>query len=283
MPGPDTESAVHELAFEAHGVRVAVRTSDAELLARVAARLPPGSRPWPVDTVAHHFALLTEDGAGYRIVSGDETVETCLDQDLAIGMLDTLLRMHVAFRTKGRFFVHAGVVGHQGRGIVIPGSSFSGKTTLVAALVRAGAVYYSDEYAVLDDRGLVHALVKPLGIRDADGDGPCTVESLGGRSGIDPLPIGLIAVTTYRPGAEWNPRTLSPGEGMLALLAHALSGHERPAQPLAVTRRAVADAIRLEGERGEAAVAAAALLEAAGKVTSGRVRGPGKSSRRLTP
>jgi uridine kinase len=40
-------------------------------------------------------------------------------------------------------------------GIAIPGRSFSGKTSLVTALVRAGAVYYSDEFAVIDRDGLV--------------------------------------------------------------------------------------------------------------------------------
>jgi hypothetical protein len=40
--------------------------------------------------------------------------------------------------------------------MVLPGKSFAGKTTLVAALVRAGAEYWSDEYAVLDANGDVH-------------------------------------------------------------------------------------------------------------------------------
>ena len=39
----------------------------------------------------------------------------------------------------------------RGRAIVIPGRTFSGKSTLVAELVRAGATYYSDEYAVEDE------------------------------------------------------------------------------------------------------------------------------------
>ena len=64
--------------------------------------------------------------------------------------------MHLAERARNRIFIHAGVVGWQGRAIVIPGRSFSGKSTLVAALLQAGATYYSDEFAVLDGRGYVH-------------------------------------------------------------------------------------------------------------------------------
>src|SRR4051794_20574153 len=65
---------------------------------------------------------------------------------------------------------------------VIPRVSHSGKTTLVAALVRAGATYYSDEYAVFDAQGSVHPYARPLGIRDGNGDRPrrCPVQELGG-------------------------------------------------------------------------------------------------------
>ena len=65
-------------------------------------------------------------------------------------------------------FVHAGVVAVDGRALLLPGGSFTGKTTLVAALLRAGAQYGSDEYAVLDEAGLVlPAYPRPLSIRNA--------------------------------------------------------------------------------------------------------------------
>jgi hypothetical protein len=41
--------------------------------------------------------------------------------------------------------------------------SYSGKTTLVSELIRAGATYYSDEYAVIDERGRVHAISAAAG------------------------------------------------------------------------------------------------------------------------
>ena len=61
-----------------------------------------------------------------------------------------------AFRTQDCLFIHTGVVGWQGRAIVIPGRSMTGKTTPVKVLVEAGATYYSDEFAVLDKQGQVH-------------------------------------------------------------------------------------------------------------------------------
>ena len=64
-----------------------------------------------------------------------------------------------------RVFLHAGAVAWNGLGIVIPGGTMSGKTSLVRELLQAGALYYSDEYAVLDDLGRLHPYPQPLGVR----------------------------------------------------------------------------------------------------------------------
>jgi len=82
------------------------------------------------------------------------------------------------------------VVAWEGKGIVIPGRSFSGKSTLVAELLRAGATYYSDEYAVFDKHGRVHPFPKDLEMR-TNGDWKQTrhaAESFGGRTGAKPIP-----------------------------------------------------------------------------------------------
>ena len=85
--------------------------------------------------------------------------------------------------------MHAGVVGWNGRALLLPGRTLSGKTTLVAELLRAGATYYSDELAVLDARGRVHPFPKPLAIRekgDASGERPPRRSERRG----DPAPSG---------------------------------------------------------------------------------------------
>ena len=89
---------------------------------------------------------------------------TALDQVLA--SLETDLHRYTAEATSAMTFLHAGVVGWQGRAIVVPGRSFSGKTTLVREMIRLGATYYSDEFAVVDNSGLVHPFARPLGIQD---------------------------------------------------------------------------------------------------------------------
>ncbi len=85
--------------------------------------------------------------------------------EAALRIFESDLQLYVADMAPDRVFVHAGVVVCQGRGILLPGRSFSGKSTLVAELIRAGAEYYSDEYAVLDSTGSVHPYPRPLSIR----------------------------------------------------------------------------------------------------------------------
>ena len=59
--------------------------------------------------------------------------------------------------------VHAGAVEWDGRAALFPAPMESGKTTLVAGLVRAGARYLSDEAAAIDpDTLLVHPFPKAL-------------------------------------------------------------------------------------------------------------------------
>jgi hypothetical protein len=178
-------------------------------------------------------------------------------------MMETQLESYVALNSPDFIFIHAGVVAVGDRAIVIPGASFSGKTTLVTALVRAGAVYYSDEFAVLDEAGRVHPYPKPLSYRPPDNEPTIDyrVEELGGTAGEQPLPVGMMIATRYLPGAGWEPRALSLGAGALALLEHAVAGRTRPEQTMRVVKTSLDRAVALEGERGEADVVAKKLLE----------------------
>ena len=67
--------------------------------------------------------------------------------------LEVDARHTVAVLSPQRVFIHAGVVGWSVHAIVMPGRTFTGESTLVEALVRRGAEYFSDEYAVLDRKG----------------------------------------------------------------------------------------------------------------------------------
>lgn len=110
-------------------------------------------------------------------------------------------------------FVHAGAVAWHNRAIVVPGRTLSGKSTLVAALVRAGATYYSDEYTVIGPDGLVRPYARMLSIRPPGG-GPglrTPVSELGGTAGTEPVQMALVAHLRYDVATGWSVEELSRG------------------------------------------------------------------------
>jgi hypothetical protein len=212
-------------------------------------------------------------GAGKRsnirrlnLLYGDHVrLARSVDADEVFNTLESDLRLFVAEAARHRVFVHAGVVGWKGRAIVIPGRSFTGKSTLVAELVKAGATYYSDEYAVLDSHGRVHPFLKPLEIREQGKtrQSKVSVSELGGQAGKKALPAGLVLVTHFQEGGKWRPRKLSPGKGTLELLANTVSARRKPEQALAMLQQLAARANILKGVRGHATEIAHSILERA--------------------
>jgi hypothetical protein len=138
----------------------------------------------------------------------------------------------------------------------------SGKSTLTAELVRAGATYYSDEFAVLDERGRVHPYPRQLGLRLPGTDEPTKVraEALGGRVGTKPMPVGMIVVSQYQTGARWRPRKLSAGQGALEVLANTVPARTRPEESLSSIQQAVTKARIFKGRRGDAKETAELIL-----------------------
>jgi hypothetical protein len=249
------------IAFEAYGLRVAVEASEdvLELLRRV---VPPDSKPCDPDAVQTRFSVTRSPVGTYAVNKDGQQLIGRLDLDMALEMRDSKLRIYLGRKSHESIFIHAGVVAHRGMGIAIPGRSFSGKTSLVAALVRAGAVYYSDEFAVIDRDGLVRPYAKDLSVRDNGwAQTHRAVETFGGVAGREPVPLRMIVITTYRPDAEWRPETRSAGSGAMALLGNAVPARERSREVLEAVRRAADGAVVLEGDRGDAEALAPLLLK----------------------
>jgi hypothetical protein len=232
-------------------------------LARVRAVVPPGSTRSEATGLDATFALAAEGDGTFELTRNGERLAGSLGLELALEVLERELRTMVAFRAPRHIFIHAGVVAHRGAAVVMPGATMAGKTTLVAALVRAGAEYYSDEFAPLDEEGLVHPFAKPLSLRDDRSvQTDHHVVDLGGVAGEKPVPVGAVIVTQYRAGAEWRPRQLTSGAAVLALLSHTVPAQSRPAQALHAINRAVDSATVIDAPRGEAdAVAPLVLAE----------------------
>jgi hypothetical protein len=191
---------------------------------------------------------------GYRLDLDGRPLFRCADRAEFLERFRSVVTLHVAEASPVRTFVHAGVVGWGDQAILIPGRSFSGKTTLVAELVRAGATYYSDEFAVLDRRGMVYPYAQPLQIRESGSHRQTQhpVETLGGTAGTQPLPVAMVVVSKYKPGAQWRPRPLTQGIGLLKLLDNTVSARRAPAVALSTLKHVVSHATIVRGLRGEA-------------------------------
>jgi len=255
-------SPPHAIVFEAFGVRACVAAPTGEALDFVVPALPPGwRRPSDANSPAFRFELVAAGDGNVRVFKDGVALSADLPLEVARTTLERELRIEVAVRAPGLIFVHAGAVAHRGRGLVLPGPTFAGKSTLVAALVHAGATYLSDEYAVLDLDGRVHPYPRPLGIRvDGVVHEQRAVEELGGTAADAAVPVAAIAMTSYREGAAWRSEPLSAGDAVLALLEHTLPAQTRPAESLRAVRQAVDGAVLVRGERGDADAAAASLL-----------------------
>ncbi len=202
----------------------------------------------------------------------------------ALDVLESDLQLFVAQHSRAFVFVHAGVVGVSGKALVLPGTSGAGKTTLVRALLDAGATYYSDEYALLDTEGRVHPYPRALSVRTKGGQKVrVAVHQSVVRTGNRPLPLGLVVLAEYFKGGRWRPKRLGRGELVLALLSNTVPARERPAEVLATLAKAVSKAEGFRSVRGSAEEAAKTLLRLAAGPSRGASLPPHVRSARLRP
>ena len=258
------------LSLVSYGIRIVIRVNEPKVLELLLDYLPPEWKPSSSPFMDELYSIIvaeTPESYGtypyHQLYHEQEKLLETTALEEVFETLDSDLRLRVGMTVRDKLFVHAGVVGWRGKAIVIPGRSFSGKTTLVAELVKAGANYYSDEYAVFDTDGLVHPYSRRLSIREESSARVkrCSVEELGGKSGTEPLSVGLIIQTEYQSGVQWSPQKISAGQAVLALLDNTIVARLRPEFALPVLSRAVSGALALEGERGEAKDTAMEVLK----------------------
>lgn len=135
------------LTVELLGVRVRVRCEEAAPRRRLEvaygrslrAEAAPGSRE------AELGASLASDGTSWLLRVDGRAERREEDPDLALRGFHHELLHGVMLRRLDLYFVHAAVVALEDRGLVLPGLSRAGKSTLALALVERGARFLSDE------------------------------------------------------------------------------------------------------------------------------------------
>src|SRR5205814_1107286 len=107
---------------------------------------------------------LKRNKTGYALYHNGEGIGSCRGKKKFFKFFDSIVRIVVGENAVDRVFLHAGAVGRKGRAIVLPAESFKCKSTLVAELVRQGAEYYSDDFAIFDDHGLLHPFPRTISL-----------------------------------------------------------------------------------------------------------------------
>jgi hypothetical protein len=261
----------HRARFSSFGSRFDICVSDVCLVDNLRDALPFGTRPSHATTRRFTVGLRAPGACRcgahhgtYDVVGpGGRVTRWASRPDRALLELRAEIKYHLALVAPSTMFVHAGVVEIGGRALMVPGTTRSGKTTLVAALVRQGAAYLSDDLAPIDGRGRVHPYPQPLGMR-VDGEvyqAELTPHALDATIGSAPRPIGAVVLTHHESDARWRPGSLSAGHLVLSLMEHTFASTARPAWVLRRLTRALAGAEGFSGPRGDADETAALMIE----------------------
>jgi hypothetical protein len=246
-------------------VGLELRASSQHLLDQLREHLPHKaeklqSRPDEVRT----YALTGPDEVSvYRIFANGRKIASGTNLQWLLEVFGSNAVIHVAEHASEFVFIHAGVVGHKGRALIFPGTSFAGKSTLIASLVSAGAIYYSDEYALLDSDGLVHPYARNLQMR-TPGEGAkqrsVPIEEFHGIAGTEAISVSHIYFSRFSETSEWQPKLVPPGLAALQMLPHAIPIRRTPSRVLKTLAAVTANASSWQSLRGDADATAKAIL-----------------------
>ncbi len=261
-----TISFVRPFSFESYGVFVTIRSNQQEIVDQ-AAEVAVKSLLGEVRTVGetdfdYVFDLPCDEDGLYFLFQNGKELSSGDNLPIFFKFFDSILRVAIGEYAADRVFLHAGVVAWNGKAIVLPADSYQGKSTLVSELVRNGAEYYSDEFAIIDRDGFVHPFARRIGMRTDDYKVfELTVEDLGGTYGAKPIPIGMVLLTGYRADAKWKPEILTQGNGILKIIPFALSIRYRTNFVMEVLHKVASRAIIASSLRGSADKFAKTLLD----------------------
>lgn len=248
-------------SFRSYGVAVRVESNSPSLLAlseeTVRTALLGKLEPCSTAETEHSFTIQEHNNGECSIFQDGKRMVTDRPDRKFFRFLNSLVRILVAEFSETFVFVHSGVVVWQGKAILIPGDSFSGKTSLVAELIRSGAVYYSDEYAVLDSEGLVHPFPRKLSLRNDSGsifETDVHPDDLGAVVGSRPAAVGTVWFTKYDRGVrDFEPERQTVGTAVVDTINYTIPIRRNPSYAFEVLKRSLEKSLAIKCPRGDAA------------------------------
>lgn len=189
---------------------------------------------------------VTSPAAGRTTTSGPRSVVA----DHALEHVHDLF----AANARDALFVHAGAFELDGHLVLVPGRSHTGKSTLVATAVERGAIYFSDEFAVIDAEGLVHPYTRAMSLRGPNGRRRhVTADELNGRSASAPKHPSIVLSTRYITDAMWRPARVTGSRAALPIIDNTVLARSAPIDTTRMAADVARRTVTLLGDRGDAA------------------------------
>jgi hypothetical protein len=256
------------ISFTSFGVKISVLFNCEGMISQITPHLPPFAiitEPHEVSDFTYSVIAAKEFGKfnfiyrnGEQISKWKERGNPVPEKTHIFTTLEVYFQTATAnFAVHQGVFIHAGAVAWKGKGIIIPANSYDGKTTLTAEFAKLGATYFSDEYAIINEKGELLAFPKTLSIRKPDEyvQKETSIEELGGKRAKlnDSVKVALVLLAKYtKTTKNWKPKQLTEGNAMLELLKHTFPVRTFPEIVIKNLHNLTKNAIVLKGNRGEA-------------------------------
>lgn len=116
------------------------------------------------------FGVHLSSSGGFVVTVDGLVVDAPARGPWALSSLVWHVNRRVVARSLRPVLLHAGAVAFGGRAVIVVGRSGAGKTTTVAALVRSGGAYLTDDVVAVGFDGHLAGAVKPIGLRHPSPD-----------------------------------------------------------------------------------------------------------------
>jgi len=232
--------------FHALSYCFAVRSDDEELARRAQAvfaglRTRARGTPGPAEAGVRRrcwYSVRTAGDGAVDVWRDEAVLAACGHPDEAISWIVWDVNRSAADTGGDHLLFHAGALESDAGGVLVPGASGVGKSTLTAGLVRAGLGYLSDELVALDlSSGRLLPYAKPITLKAGSfgvlsdmrppwDRAPEWQVAVGPDSGLAvgrPCTPSLVVVPRYVAGADTTVVALSATEAFLTLALNAVN------------------------------------------------------------
>jgi hypothetical protein len=262
--GLSTEPQQTSFTIESYGVVIRITLNGAVPVDTLKVRLPPGWQRTARDNSDLSCEVAPAQGGDVRVKTDKGDARVFQDMGSLLDWIEHNTQHFVAEHATPHLFVHAGVVAWNGSAILLPARSFAGKSTLVTSLVKAGATYYSDEYAVLDLEGRVLPYPRQVSLRDGP-HGPAgrldlSAHAPQGDAARIPIPVGLVALLRYDEAVGWDVADLGYLPAIMAMAEQTVAIQRRARDAMEILGKVAGTARVIQGTRGDVDDAVKRLL-----------------------